>query len=49
MTIGPSAEEQEANELEKQKELARERVARREQLGQAPQPEPVLDGDNDEE
>lgn len=41
--IGPTPEEQEAAELEKQRQLAQERVERREKMGQAPQPEPLLD------
>lgn len=42
MGLGPSAAEQEANELDKQRELAKERVARREKLGQQARPEPAL-------
>jgi hypothetical protein len=45
MGIGPTAEEQEAAEHAKQVELAKERVERREKMGQDPQPEPLLDGD----
>ncbi len=38
----PSAEEQVAAEEKKQRDLAEERVARREKLGQKAQPEPAL-------
>lgn len=43
MGIGKTAEEQEAAEQQKQRELAEERVARRERLGQPSAPEPALD------
>lgn len=43
--MGYTAEEQEAAELERQKGLARERVARRERLGQQAVPESVLEND----
>lgn len=45
----PTAEEQQAAEDQKQRELAQARVERREQLGQTPQPEPALDGPSEEE
>lgn len=41
--MGLSAQEQEAAEKQKQKELAEERVARRERLGHKASPEPALD------
>lgn len=41
--MGKTAEEQEAEQLQKQKELAEERVSRREKLGHQAVPEPILD------
>lgn len=40
--MGATAAEQEAAELQKQTELAQERVKRREKLGQQASPEPLL-------
>lgn len=44
--MGMTSEEQEAAELERQKGLARERVARREKLGHQAVPEPLLDDED---
>lgn len=47
--MGKTAEEQEAAEAAKQRELAQERVARRERLGHQAAPEPALGDTNNEE
>lgn len=43
--MGRTSEEQEADELQKQKDLANERVARRERLGHQTVSEPTIDND----